>query len=111
MQIADYLCEHILTEKLQAGDRVQSVREMASTVAVNPNTVVRTFNYLEDKGIIYKERGVGYFVENDAYDLTRKMKRDSFMKEFLPEVFKMMDLLQINWEELEELYQKEKVEQ
>ena len=105
MQIADYICEHILSEKLRAGDRVQSVREMATTVAVNPNTVVRTFNYLEDEGIIFKERGVGYFVGTDAYLKTRNMKKDSFTKEFLPEVFKMMDLLQIDWEELEQLYQ------
>lgn len=106
MQIADYILDNILAERLQTGDRVQSVREMASTVQVNPNTVVRTYNYLQDEGIIFNQRGIGYFVSDDAYEKTRQLKKESFTKQHLPEVFKMMRLLQIDFEDLKEIYQK-----
>mgnify|MGYP005666370545 CR=1 FL=1 len=106
MQIADYILDNILAEQLQTGDRVQSVREMASNVQVNPNTVVRTYSYLQDKGIIFNQRGIGYFVADDAYEKTRQLKKESFTNHYLPEVFKLMRLLQIDFEDLREIYQK-----
>ena len=66
MQIADYICESILANELKEGDRIQSVREMAAQVEVNPNTVARTFSYLQEKERIYNQRGVGYFAADDA---------------------------------------------
>ena len=42
MQIADHISEQILAGSMQAGDKVPSVREMATNIAVNPNTVMRT---------------------------------------------------------------------
>lgn len=105
IQIADYLLENILAGVLQKGDKVQSVREMAATVQVNPNTVVRSFNYLQDKGIILNQRGIGYFVADDALDKTWALKRDAFIQQDLPEVFKMMKLLNMSFDDLVEIYQ------
>ncbi|MEM6321832.1 MAG: GntR family transcriptional regulator [Bacteroidota bacterium] len=103
MQIADYLCESILALELKAGDRIQSVREMAAQVEVNPNTVARTFSYLQEKEIIYNKRGVGYFVAEDALEKTKALKKDAFIHQFLPEVFKLMELLGMSFEDLREL--------
>lgn len=104
MQIADFICESILAEELKAGDKVQSVREMAATVQVNPNTVTRTFNYLKGKGILNNKRGVGNFVTDEAFDKVRHLKKELFLNEYLPEVFKMMDLLHISMEDIEAFY-------
>lgn len=103
MQIADYLCESILAAELKGGDRIQSVREMAAQVEVNPNTVARTFTYLQEKEIIFNKRGVGYFVADDAFEKTKALKKEAFIKQFLPEVFKLMDLLGISFEDLKKL--------
>ena len=100
MQIADYICENILALELKEGDRIQSVREMAAQVEVNPNTVARTFSYLQEKEIIYNKRGVGYFVAEDALTKTKALKKDAFIKQFLPEVFKMMELLGMSFDDL-----------
>lgn len=105
MQIADFICERILAKELKAGDKVQSVREMAATVQVNPNTVTRTFNYLKTEGILNNKRGIGNFVTDDALEKVRHLKKTMFMKEYLPEVFKMMDLLDIKMEDLKKLYE------
>ena len=48
MQIANVILEDILEKKLQSGDRIPSVRDMAISVQVNPNTVQRTYQWLQD---------------------------------------------------------------
>lgn len=108
MQIADYVLDNILSESFKAGDRLQSIREMAATVQVNPNTVTRSFNYLQEEGIIYNQRGIGFFVADDASEKTREIKKKAFVKAYLPQLFKMMDLLKIDFKELEQIRQETK---
>ena len=108
LQIADYICENIIAGEWAKGDKIQSVREMATSTQVNPNTVMRTYSYLQDLGIIFNQRGIGYFIADDALQKTKAIKKEAFMKEYLPEVFKTMDLLDINFEDLEALYKKSK---
>ncbi|MEM8528165.1 MAG: GntR family transcriptional regulator [Bacteroidota bacterium] len=103
-QIADYLLDNILARRLQAGDRVQSVRELAKEVQVNPNTVMRTFTFLNEEGIIVNQRGIGYFITDNALQKTQALKKADFVKEQLPELFKTMQLLNINFEELQHFY-------
>jgi len=98
MQIADYICENILATELKGGDRIQSVREMAAQVEVNPNTVARTFSYLQEKEIIFNKRGVGY-----SFERTKAIKKEAFLKHYVPEVFKMMELLGISFKDLQAL--------
>lgn len=105
MQIADLILDNILAQNLQAGTRMQSVREMAASVQVNPNTVMRTFNYLQDQGIIFNKRGVGYFVADDAMEKSKELKKDDFVLQYLPQVFKMMDLLGLDFKDLKKLYE------
>ena len=52
MQIADVILEDILEKKLVEGDKIPSVREMAVSVQVNPNTVQRSYQWLQDEEII-----------------------------------------------------------
>jgi len=101
LQIADHICEKILKKELAEEERIPSVREFAVSVEVNPNTVVRAYTYLEEKGIIYKQRGIGYFVVKDAFHRTLQLKKEAFLKQEWPYVRKMMDLLEIKFEELE----------
>jgi GntR family transcriptional regulator len=104
LQIADYLCERILRGEWQAHAKIPSVRDLAMTIEVNPNTVVRAYNFLEDKNIIYKERGLGYFVAADGLVNAKKFKQDIFLNEHLPIVFKNMELLGMEIEQLKNLY-------
>lgn len=106
MQIADYILDNILAEKLKQGDKIQSVRELAATVQVNPNTVMRTFNYLQEEGIIFNKRGIGYFVAEDAYEKTRDLKKTDFLDKYLPEVFRQMRLLKMEFQDLKSAFEK-----
>ncbi len=110
LQIADLFCEHILAQKWNPGDRIPSVREMAVVTEVNPNTVMRTFTYLQEKEIIFNKRGIGYFVAEDGYDKTRVLRKENFVKQELPEVFKAMDLLNLSLDDVKNYYESYKAD-
>jgi GntR family transcriptional regulator len=105
LQIADYICEKILCQEWPVGERIPSVREMAISVAVNPNTVMRTYTYLEDAGIISMRRGIGYFLSQDAYVKTLKLKKAVFLKQEVPRFLKKAKLLNINFQELKKQFE------
>lgn len=104
LQIADLFFENILLKKWNPGDRIPSVREMAVTIEVNPNTVMRTFTYLQDQGIIFNKRGIGYFVADDGYEKAMTLKKEDFIKDELPKIFKTMSLLNLSLEDLGKYY-------
>jgi DNA-binding transcriptional regulator YhcF (GntR family) len=106
LQIADFMIENILSEKWKSGDRIPSVRELAVNLEVNPNTVMRTFSYLQDRDIIFNKRGIGYFVSGDGLKKAKNLKREAFIHDDLPVLFKTMELLDINIEDLKEIYVK-----
>ena len=104
LQIADQLVEDVLKGKTKAGDRALSVRELAALIQVNPNTVVRSYGLLEQEGLLQNQRGIGYYIAENALEKARKLKRREFMEETLPEVFKTMQLLEISLSDISELY-------
>lgn len=104
LQIADYITENILSRKWKETDRIPSVRDLAVSIEVNPNTVAHTYNYLQERGIIYNQRGIGYFIADNAWQNARKLEKEAFLKEQLPRVFKSMRLLNIDINELRKMY-------
>jgi len=107
LQIADHLCERILSGALKEGERIASVRELAEANQVNPNTVLRAYSYLQELGVIRNQRGIGYFVDPEAREKTRKLKKASFIKRELPRVFRTLDLLEMSCEDLKRLYEQQ----
>ena len=104
IQIAEHMSEQILTRKWAEGDRIPSVREIAKTLEVNPNTVMRSFAYLQEKGVITNQRGIGYFVSENVLDNIRKEKMRSFEENELPKVFHQAKLLGYGSDKLSALY-------
>lgn len=104
IQIADRVCDRVLSGEYQADARIPSVRELSVEMEVNPNTVMRSFERLQANDIIYNKRGIGYFISPEAKSKILKMRHNQFIKEVLPAVFKEMHLLGVNMEELAEAY-------
>ena len=103
-QIADDLCHQILEGKLIPGQRVPSVRDLAAEFEVNRNTLLRTYSILEGEGIIVNKRGVGFFVADDAMDLIRTREKKEFFDQELPLFIRKVKLLELNEEDLKELF-------
>ena len=106
LQIADYVCEKILLREWPAGERVPSVRELAVQLEVNPNTVMRTYEFLQQQAIIYNQRGIGFFAAPDAVRQAAQYRKDQFIEKDLPQVFRSLFLLGMDPEELKPRYEK-----
>lgn len=100
LQIADRLMEQILNGEPAAEERMPSVRDVAASMGVNPNTVMRTFDFLQGEEIIYNRRGVGYYVATDAKKKILAEQRREFIEVELPLIRKKMQLLGIDYEEI-----------
>lgn len=104
LQIADRIMDEILQNIYKEEERIPSVREYAASVEVNANTMMRTYEYLQGQEIIYNKRGIGYFVEKDAVNKILTLRKDSFMNEELPEMFRTMKILGISASEITALF-------
>ena len=100
LQIADRLMEQVLAGELKEEDRVPPVRDVAEAMGVNPNTVMRTFEYLQGAEIIYNRRGVGYFVSPDAQQKILEKQRREFIEDDLLIIKQKMKMLGIDLREL-----------
>lgn len=104
LQVADFMSEKILTDEWPAEERIPSIREVASMVQVNPNTVMRSYAHLQENDVIFNKRGVGYFVSEQGKQKIQQAKRKSFIDSKLPKLFHEANLLSVTPEELSELY-------
>lgn len=104
LQIGDYIGEQILLGRWKEGDRILSVRELGVALQVNPNTVMRTFDFLQSLDIIFNKRGVGYFVSEDARSKILNYKRKQFVEQDLPVFFKNIGLLGMSFDEVKVEY-------
>ena len=104
IQMADRLCDEILSGTYKDDDRIPSVREYAVLLEVNTNTAVKAYEQLAREDIIYNKRGLGYFVTPGARKQILKVRKQEFMKERLPELFRQMQLLGITLEDVKSAY-------
>ena len=65
-QITDGFKDQITAEILHTGDKLPSVRELASELAINPNTIQRAYRMLETEGWIVTVPGKGCFVSANS---------------------------------------------
>lgn len=78
LQIADSLMDSIVRGDLPDESRLPSVRDYAIEAGVNPNTVMRTFVWLQQQELIYMKRGIGYFVSPNAAAKILQMRKEYF---------------------------------
>jgi len=104
LQVADRLCDEILAGKYADGGRIPATREYAATVEVNVNTIVRSYESLEQAGIIAMKRGIGYFVAEGAAEIIRKSRKETFLQEDVSDFFEKMSQLEIPIEEIVCMY-------
>lgn len=104
LQIADRICDDILSRKLLPEQRIPSVREYAAEVEVNANTVMRAYEYLAQSDVIFNRRGIGFFVAGDAVEKITLRRRREFLDDELYDIFKQLHLLGVTPDELATLY-------
>lgn len=104
LQIAAYVSEQITLGRWPAEEKIPSVRDLAIELQVNPNTVVRAYEFLQNHGVIANKRGIGFFVDQDARTKIKEYNKERFLNQDLPEFFKNIYLLDIKMEDLIKRY-------
>ena len=100
LQIADGIAEKILGGELKEGDRILSVRELGAELGVNPNTAMRSYEKLTMDGVIFNQRGIGYFVADGAKEVVLRNMRADFLQNEVPIIKRKMQLLQLKVSDL-----------
>jgi len=76
IQIMEEIKRQLVSGERAPGDKIESVRELAQLMGVNPNTMQRAFAELEREGLMYTERTSGRFITTDSV-LINKIKEES----------------------------------
>lgn len=79
-QIKDGLQRLIISQAIAADEKLPSVRELAASMAINPNTIQRAYRELEAEGYIYTVSGKGSFA-SDKVDIGNT-RTNVLLKEF-----------------------------
>ena len=104
LQIVNWVLEQILSENWKAGEKVMSVRELAVHFEVNANTLMRSYDYLQNNQILMNKRGIGFFVAENAVEIIKNLRKKQFMEEEVPVFLKHLRLLDIDIQEIINLY-------
>ena len=105
LQIAERIRNNIISGVYPPSSQIPSVRQLALTAAVNPNTVQHALTALEGEGLIYSESTSGRFVTSDT-ELILKAKREA-AKEFVGIFLKYAEGLSLSPQELIKLIEEE----
>jgi len=102
LQIKENIKKLILSGGLQENEPLPSVRTLASTLAINVNTVIRAYRELETEGYIYSMQGKGNFVSkiDDIKD------REHYLGEKIVSLVKEANEINVSKKELIELLNK-----
>jgi DNA-binding transcriptional regulator YhcF (GntR family) len=106
LQIVEYVCEQILLKHWLLNNKIISIRDLAVAMQVNPNTVQRAYDFLQQREIIANKRGVGYFIEEDAVERVIAIRKEQFIENELPLLLRNIYLLNIPIEDIAGLYKK-----
>lgn len=106
LQLIEQVKRNILSGKYVAGEKLPSVRDLASEAAVNPNTMQRALVELERDGLLYAERTSGRFI-TDNKELIKAMKKEMVIEE-VKQFMERMKTLGFEYEDIIRIIESQK---
>jgi DNA-binding transcriptional regulator YhcF (GntR family) len=100
LQIIDMIKKQLISNALESGNRLPSVRELSKQLEVNPNTVQRAYAEMEREGLVYTQRGQGTFIVDEPETISKlreeitERKMATFIKEMEEIGFSHNELLE-----------------
>ncbi|MDR0519240.1 MAG: GntR family transcriptional regulator [Clostridiales Family XIII bacterium] len=80
MQIIEMIEDDILSGTYAAGDLIISTPQISKLLSVNPTTAQRAVGILNDRGIVFKKRGVGMAVTEEAKGMILEQRKKAFFE-------------------------------
>lgn len=98
LQIVDKVRMNIIAGIYKPGDKLPSVRDLATEASVNPNTMQKAMSELERLGLVYSQRTSGRYITDDL-ELIHQMK-EQLAKEQISKFYERMKQLGFQKEEI-----------
>lgn len=83
MQIAESIEDSILSGAYPEEGQIPSTTEFSTICRINPATVLKGFNLLVERRILYKKRGLGMFVSTGATDKIAATRKQDFLENYV----------------------------
>jgi GntR family transcriptional regulator len=100
VQIADWIESEILNNHFQANQKVYSQYQLAEMYTINPATAAKGLNLLVDEKILFKKRGLGMFVTDEAKQIILNKRKNQTLKQLVQELVQEANRLRISKQEL-----------
>ncbi len=102
MQIVQQIRRLVASGELEAGEELPSIRSLADTLVINPNTVARAYRDLETAGVVTSSRGLGTFVAATDQS-TAHSERRSLLSRKLSDLLVESNQMGIPFKEVQEM--------
>lgn len=106
LQIKENIEDTIINGSLKAGDKVPSTNEFAAFYKINPATAAKGVNELVSEDILFKRRGVGMFVSDNAREILVTKYKKNFYEEYVKPLKQAASKLEIGEQELIDILKK-----
>lgn len=111
LQIKDEIEQAIIAKRILEGEQILSIRALSTEYRVNPITISNAYAELEGANIIFKKRGLGFFVKEGARNMLLREKRYEFIQRDLKTIVEKARIVDIDLSviisELEKLFARE----
>jgi DNA-binding transcriptional regulator YhcF (GntR family) len=106
LQIAEIIEDMILEKEIKEDEQVVSTNQLAQILNINPATARKGLSLLSDEGILYKKRGLGMYVSENAVEKIRERRVKSFFDEFVLKMLIEAEKLNISKSEILKIIEK-----
>ena len=100
VQIAEWLETEILSGNFQVDDKVYSQYQLAEMFTINPATAAKGLNLLAEDEILYKRRGLGMFVADQARERILQKRKEQTLKKLVADLVQEAERLDVGEAEL-----------
>ena len=100
IQLLEMINNSIISGDWEINCLIPSVRELAAQYEVNPKTVSRVYDILQNNGVIIKQRGMGFLLSPDAKEKTLALVKEEFIKNDVPRFLNKLKQLGMNLDDI-----------
>jgi len=100
IQLHQQVLTRILDGYILEGEPLPSVRKVAAEYQLNPITISKAYQMLQDENIVEKQRGKGLFVKHGVQDLILSQEREAFLTTQWPKIVEQISRLKLSTQEL-----------
>jgi len=100
LQLYQQVLTRILDGYIKEGEALPSVRKVASQYQINPITISKAYQMLQDEHVVEKQRGKGLFVKLGAQNNMLERERESFLTQQWPQILQQIKRLKLSAEQL-----------